>query len=361
MHAYRLTRRIISVAILAVATGSAPAWSCSCTRIVQDASKTSGLVMAGSEAVSGAMNSGFQMVGRATANSTSKQSKSLVSGLEAMTSDLVSEIRQIPVTEDEIERRQDMSDPSRQATAPCRYSDRSKDMGSAQKQMVAQQDGLNEATADYNELPSTNNNPQSQSPESRFNARARNAFKQHDELMEIGPRLLNSGESYGALSEEETQSASLFNNMSTNPNPPARTENPNSLSGIEDNVNADLHNMRMTMPQAVMNQLIAYESPALEVADESWVKRQFQMAGLDATDKTLSYGDLIKAMATHRIESPEWVANLSVKDTSGAAKDLAYTKADAAFLDYEIWKQEKNTALLMSQLLAEKVRSNREQ
>lgn len=332
--------------------------ACSCTKIVSEAGTMSGMVQSGSSAIVGAMESGFQMTAQAQDASTAKQTKSLVSGLEAMTASLVSEIRQVPVTAEELERRQALADPAHQATEPCRYSDRAADMGSSQKRMVGQLENLTEASTEFNELPSKNNNPSVQSSSTRFHARAHQALKEREGIREIGPRLVNSGEQYGALTDEQVQDASLFTNLTTNPDPPARVENPATFSQIEQNVSADLQNLRMSLPQAVMNEIVAYESPSLSVSEDSWAARQFKMAGHNVEGEKVSYADLLKAMATHRIESPQWIANLAAKNKDGAIKDLAMAKADSAFLDYEIWKQEKHTALMLSQLLANNVRTN---
>ncbi|TBW57447.1 hypothetical protein EZI54_07245 [Marinobacter halodurans] len=348
---------------LPIAMAPTAANACACLSLIPQATSMAGLVMAGTEQVSMAMYNGFNDTAGATADSTAKQTKSLVDGLEAMTTTLVNEIRQVPVTEEEIERRKALADPAEQATAPCRYSDRSADLGGTEKLAAAQLASLDKASADYNELPSVNNDPAVQSSSSRFYARAAKALKEREGIDTVGAKLLSDQNGLGSFSQKDIENASLFTNMTINPDPPARIAEPKTISDINSNVDADLYNLRMSLPQAVMNQLYSYKAPALEVADDSWVARQLKMAGIspNANENPLSYDDLLKVMATHRVNSIEWITNLSAKSKSGALKDMAMVQADSAFMDYELWKQEKSTAMLMSQLLASKLRKEKEE
>ena len=65
-------------------------------------------------------------------------------------------------------------------------------------------------------------------------------------------------------------------------------------------------------------------------------------------------------MSTYRVKDAGWVTNLSAKDSEGAIKDLALAKADALAMEYELWLQDRNTALLLSQLLAAQNRMQRD-
>jgi len=149
--------------------------------------------------------------------------------------------------------------------------------------------------------------------------------------------------------------------VTTNPLPPAQERNPVSVADMNANVEASLYNMRMTIPQSVQSQLLAYETPVLEVNSGSSYWKTLQAMGVAPEDGgatiQLSKRQRMEVDATKRLKDPSYIAMLSAKDTQGSLKDLAMTKADLLAQEFEGWKQDRNTVLLLSQLLAAKLRS----
>jgi len=348
------------------ATSLSPAkvYACSCTATAMTAAgATATLVGTGAAAISTQMFIGFESVASTVMGSTGKQTKTIVGSLELMTKTIANEVRNVPKVQQEMERRLNDYDPARQATSPCIYTDRSGDISSSTSLASLQADRLNASSSAYNEM--TSSYPDGIDRGGRFSTQTSQLLKNRPEIETGGLKIVNGSETFGAMSPEEVQEAATFINLTTNPNPPAKVQTVTNQAAINHNVEADLYNMRMTFPQAVQNQLLSYESPIMTADSDSWLADTLRTMTPLAEDMIndaqngVSYNDLLKIMATHRLKSPQWLAELANKEQGGAIKDLALAKADSMLFDYEIWKQDRNTALLMSQLLASMNRQER--
>lgn len=365
-----LKANILSVSALSMCLGATllsptPAHACSCVGSAMGrAGTTASLIGSGAAALSSQMYLGFESVASTVTGSTGKQTKTIVDSLELMTKTIANEVRKVPTAQQEMERRLNNYDPARQASDACRYTDRSGDISSSTSLASQQADGLNASSAAYNEM--TSSYPDAVDRSGRFSTQTFQLLRDRPAIEEGGLKMLNGSETFGALSAEEVQEAATFINLTTNPNPPAKIQSVTNQAAINANVEADLYNMRMTFPQAVQNQLLSYESPIMTAESDSWLADTLKSMTPFAEDMInnaqngVSYSDLLKIMATHRLKSPLWLANLANKDKGGAVKDLALAKADSMLFDYEIWKQDKNTALLMSQMLASMNRQERD-
>src|SRR5690554_3209140 len=85
----------------------------------EEGSRVSTLVSEGSARVVEQIEAGFTGVQEAVVESNAKQSQQIVSALEGFTQSVVAEIRQLPKTQAEIDRRRNELDPTRQMTNPC--------------------------------------------------------------------------------------------------------------------------------------------------------------------------------------------------------------------------------------------------
>jgi hypothetical protein len=352
-----LAASVLSACAVAASVAPSDVKACSCIETATDAaSSTATLVGAGAEALASQLYLGFESVGATITGSAGKQTKQLVTSLELMTKTISNEVRNVPVVQEEIERLANSVDPARQASDPCRFTDRAGDMTASGSLASLQADRLNASSSSYNEM--TSSYPDQVDRSGRFSVQTFELLKNRPDIEKGGVNIVTGSDKFGALSPDEVQEAATFINLTTNPNPPAQISSVTTQSQINQNVEADLYNMRMTYPQAVQNQLLSYESPIMSAEDGSWLAETltsmtpYAERMIDEAEDGVSYNDLLKIMATQRLKSPSWLANLANKDQSGALKDLAFTKADAMLLDYETWKQDKNTALLMSQLLS---------
>jgi hypothetical protein len=356
-----------AVLLATLATGAlAPTSANACTCVASAmgrAGATATLVGTGAAAISTQMYLGFESVAGTVTGSTGQQTKQIVDSLELMTKTIAKEVRDVPKKQQEMERRLDTEDPARQASDACTYTDRAGDLSSSTSLASLQAERLNESSSSYNAM--TSSYPDQVDKGGRFAVQTFDLLKNRPEVEQGGLNILTGPDKFGALSPDEVQEAATFINLTTNPNPPAQINNVTNQAAINQNVEADLYNMRMTYPQAVQNQLLSYESPIMTAEDDSWLAdtlssmTPYAQRMIDEAQDGVSYNDLLKIMATHRLKSPLWLANLANKDESGAIKDLALAKADSMLMDYEIWKQDKNTALLMSQLLASLNRQER--
>lgn len=356
-HAKALVVSSLAVCVSAVSMMPVQANACSCVASsMARAGTTATLIGTGATAISTQMFLGFESVAGTISGASGKRTKTIVDSLELMTKTIAKEVRDIPKKQQEMERRLEDSDPARQATAPCRYTDRSGDLSSTTSLASLQADQLNSSSTAYNEM--TSSYPDEVDKGSRFTVQTFDLLKKRPDIERGGINIIHGPDQFGALSPDEVQEAATFINLTTNPNPPAKIKNVTNQAAINSNVKADLYNMRMTFPQAVQNQLLSYESPVMEADSTSWLGETlssmtpYAQDMIDSAPDGVSYNDLLKVVATHRLKSPLWIANLANKDQGGAIKDLALAKADSMLIDYEIWKQDKNTALLMSQLLA---------
>jgi len=103
----------------------------------------------------------------------------------------------------------------------------------------------------------------------------------------------------------------------------------------------------------------------LDLPEDSWFTSILERMSPDefveftSEGRQVSYSDLLKHMATHRMKDPATVASAATKEQEGLQKDLALVKADSLAMDYELWKLDRYETLLMSQLLASQVRQER--
>jgi len=309
------------------------------------------------------MEEGFEGVASTVEASRGQATKQIVDSLELLTKKLSAELRKLPALTEAMDAQMEASNPANQATAPCPYTDRAGDIVVSDELVIEMQDRLNNASASYSE--STSRYPRGSNPETQHAARMAKLFQEKPEIMGAQARMVQGTDQFGSLSEEELQDAAVTINLTTNPNPPARLERPNTMAGVNANVEADLYNLRMSLPMAVQNQILSYDAPILEGNEDSWIADTLESINPGLLEKLpegtkISRNDVLSLMATHRVKDPQWAALLANKQFSGAMKDYALAKADSMMLDYEIWKQEKNTALLMAQLLAVKNRQERD-
>ncbi|MGX1201208.1 hypothetical protein [Marinobacter sp. MBR-105] len=356
----------ILAASMAVGLSMAPkASACSCGAIIAgQAAATSaqiaGMVGQGAITIAQAMTRGFLEVNSTLNGSTAQQTAQLVNALEQFTTVVATELRAMPVQEQQIENKLNQYSPARQATTPCTYSDRAADMSASTTLASLQQAQLNSASSSYNDMTSAY--PVTSDTDGRFYAQTAKLLRTRPDVKDAGYKLVAPEKTLGALSAEEVQEASTFINLTTNPSPPARVAEPTTSADLARNAQVDIYNMRMSLPQSVQNQLLAYESPVMTLPEGSWLEemamRASAEAGADAQagPTTVSFNDLLELMATHRLKDPMWQTALASKDTQGLLKDLAYIEADASLLDFEIWKQERNAALMMAQFQAAQLR-----
>jgi hypothetical protein len=359
------TRRILFAGTTAVLMSfsfvATPVKACTCVITMPlGAGTISGLVGAGSAGVITAMTTGFNTVGSQVSASSAQNEKQIITALDSMTKRLATEIRNMPVYEAEIDERRNNLSPSRQATDECRYGDRAKDLAAADQLAANMQRNLSRATNQYNNMPSTYE--EGTDSDSRFMAQTAQVLRNMPEIKTAPMELINVADSFGALTPQQTQNASTALNLTLNPSPPARRQNPTSPQALTANARADLHNLRMSIPQTVSQQILSYETPLLATPNDSWAAETLTRIDPNASqlfadgDLELSKSDLLRLMATHRTKDAVWSGNVAAKERSGVLKDLALVKADHLSLEYELWVQDRNMALMVSQLLASKIR-----
>lgn len=343
---------------VSLALASSPTRACSCVATMATGSGTiAGLMGTGSAAVVAAMTTGFQQVGAQVMASSAQNEKRIIDALDFMAKRLGNEVRQLPVHQAEIDQHLNERSPSRRATEECRYGDRARDHAVTETLVAAQQRSLTNATVQYNEMTSLY--PEGVDPGARFMAQTNRALRTAPDIKVAPMALVNKPNKFGALTPEETQNASTALNLSMNPSPPARAPNPTTPRALADNTRADLQNLRMSIPQSVSQQILSYETPLLNAEPDSWAAQTLARVDPNLSldeDFMLSKSDLIKLMATHRTKDAVWLGNVAAKEKQGVLKDIALAKADSLAMDYELWVQDRNMALMMSQLLAAKIR-----
>jgi len=348
---------VLGVGVGGVVTPQKSEAACACiAAAAAGASEISGLVGAGSVSVTQALFTGFQSVASTVEGSVGQQTKSLTDALTAYTQSIVSEIQKIPANQARHEATQNLLNPARHATDGCSYTARASDTIAAESLAALQEENLNTTSSKYNEMTSTY--PPGINPTDRFVTQTGTLIKNRPSVITAGMDLVAKPGRFGALTPEELQDAATAINLTTNPNPPARIMGASTPGALKLSTQADLYNLRMSIPQAVQNQILSYDAPVVSIAEDSWAGRQLaRMTPAAASnfaegDAKVSKSDLLKIMANHRVKDAGWVTNLEAKDSKGAIKDLALTKADSLAMDYEIWMMERNMALLMSQMLA---------
>jgi len=325
---------------------------------IQSGTEISTLVAEGSGEVVMALNDGFAGVQSAVTESNAKQSQQIVSALEGFTQAMVAEIRQLPKTQAEIDRRRNELDPTRQMTDPCGTVARAADVIQTENIATAQEASLMRGAEAYN----TSNVHSRGGNSGQMFRQAIYRNLQNRPNINAAPAKLATGSPLGsgAMTNSELQDAAFVNFVTTNPEPPAQVADPESPADISENVDASIFNMRMSLAQAAQNQILSYETPVLEVQEGSAYWEILANMGVEPPEGSdsivLSKRQRMEVDATKRIKDPTFIAMLSGKDTSGALKDLAMAKAELLAQEFEGWKQDRNTVVLLAQLLAAKLR-----
>ncbi|KXS55557.1 MAG: Uncharacterized protein AWU57_6 [Marinobacter sp. T13-3] len=369
--AKRFRKHLLAIAIGAsgVMLPSMSQATCSCVQnIPQGAGEIAGVVGEGSASVVEAITEGFEDTGSTVEQAIGEQTSDLEGFLTAMTKTLVSEIDQIPAEMQKMENELQRLHPAKHASDTCGYVSSTDDQKIAERLTSLQEDNLNAASNGYNKM--TSSYPSGVDATDRFLIQTARMLRDDPAMKTVGMRWLKRSDEFGALPPDDIQRAATFINVTTNPNPPQIRDDAGSVGALKNNVEGELYNMRMTIAQAVQNQLLSYRTPAVKDGggvdgEDSWLTRRLKRLSPEMAEAvrngevSVSKEDLLKLMATHRVQDASWVGDVSGKDPEGVIKDLALLKADSMKMDYEIWLQERNTALLMSQLLATQIRAAR--
>lgn len=361
-----MKKSLIAGAVAAFGLSVAPgqAYSCTCVATAAAGAKEiSSLVAAGSTSIATALTLGFEGTSAQFQVSSAKSSKDIVGAIESLEKRLAQEVRKVPVASRAYEQDLNRLSPARHASNECEYVDRTGDLAAASALTELQESNLNAASYAYNEM--TSSYPAGADPDARFAAQTRDLLANDDGIKLMGMSVVSSPSELGAMTPDELQSASTALNLMVNPSPPARSPEPSTVASLNANVKSELYNLRMSIPQAVSQAILSYEAPVMDMDSDSWfvaaMERLSPKAAEDFTaeGKEVSQSDLIRLMATHRVQDPSWAIDIAAKDKQGLLKDLAITKADHLAMDYELWKQDRYNALMMSQLLASQLRLER--
>jgi len=364
-----LSRKAFKASVLASAIGataltSTPAAACSCIATISGGTtQVTGLVAGGSAAITTALQLGFEKTAAQVMASEGKVESEVVAAIDAMTTELRKTILMQPSVDENIQQQLDATSPSRHATNECEYVQRTGDSKAADQIIGAQQEELTKAVVAYNETPSRY--PDTTNSTVAFGALVGKLIRENPEIKTAPMEVIGSPDKIGAMTPEEFQTASRSLNLTLNPNPPRKLQNPSTVADIKSNVDADLFNMRMSVPQGISQNILSYDAPLLDLPQDSWFTSILERMSPDefveftSEGRQVSYSDLLKHMATHRMKDPATVASAATKEQEGLQKDLALVKADSLAMDYELWKLDRYETLLMSQLLASQVRQER--
>lgn len=360
----KASRNTMAALICAMSLAPGVGYACTCVATAtKGASQISALVAGGSAAIASALTVGLEGTAAQYQASSGEAASQIVSAINTMTKKLAKELRNVPLAEQTMEATLDRVSPARHGTHECSYYDRTGDLAAAGTIASLQQENLNRATYDYNEM--TSSYEPSANPTTRFMAQTGALIKSKPEIKSAGMKLVKASGDLGAMTPEELQDTSTAINLMLNPNPPARSSEATTVSSLTRNVEADLYNLRMTVPQTISQALLSYEGPIMAVESDTWLTEAVKRMGpqleqqLDTADGQVSQSDLLRVMATHRLKDPSWVLNAAAKDQEGLLKDLAMAKADHLAMDYELWVQDRYQSLMMSQLLASQLREER--
>lgn len=354
---------ILALTIMGFA-GSGTANACTCAANASgQAMATSSLIGTGATMLSYAMTEGFEGVAATVEASRGQSTQQIVQALELLTKKLTLEMRTLPARQEALDAEMEAASPARQATAPCPYTGRATDKKLLDSMVLTMEKRLNSASSQFANTPS--DYPDGSNKSSIHKTRTAKLLRDNPEVMDGMTNLVEGPSTFGSMTEEEFQLAAIAANLTVDDNPPAKFQTPTTLAAVNYNADADVHNIRMSFPRAVMNQILSYEAPVLEADEESWIADQLENIAPDLVadlpdDRAISYSDYLTVMATHRVKDPVWVAMLANKGISGSLKDLALVKADSMLMDYEIWKQDKNMSLLTAQILANQNRQERD-
>ncbi len=353
---------LVAAAVGTVGVSDAEACTCVGTAVGQGAG-ISMMVGAGSTAIVAALDLGFRGTITSIEVGSGSVGKVFTSAISEFGETLGRQILAQASTQQGIEQRLNATSPSRHATNECEYLDRSTDSTIADKVLGAQQTALSNAVINYNEVK--NSYPEGTDPEVAFSAQTGKMLRERPQIKTSPMKLVGGPEEIGAMTEEEITDASRALNLALNPSPPSRPQNPSTPAELQLGVEADLHNMRMMIPQGISHDILSYEAPILDLGEDSWFGSMLERMSEEdynkfvGEDRNVSKSDLIKHMATHRMKDPVTTAMTAVKEPQGLQKDLAMVKADQLVMDYELWLQDRYQALLLSQLVASQVRQER--
>lgn len=338
--------------------------ACSCVgSAMGQAGAVSSMVGTGSAAIVTALDLGFRGTITAVEVGSGSVGRALETSITEMGKHLGTQILAQAATQQGIEQRLNATMPSRHATNECEYLDRSTDSTIADRVLGAQQTALSNAVINYNEVK--NSYPEGINADVAFSAQTGKMLRERPEIKTSPLKLVAGPEEVGAMTEEEITDASRALNLALNPSPPSRPQNPSTPAELQLGVEADLHNMRMMIPQGISHDILSYEAPILDLGEDSWFGSMLERMSEEdynkfvGEDRNVSKSDLIKHMATHRMKDPVTTAMTAVKEPQGLQKDLAMVKADQLVMDYELWLQDRYQALLLSQLVASQVRQER--
>ena len=355
---------VLAAAVSAFSVLPTSANACTCIGTISSgASNVTMLVAGGSAAIVSALQLGFDKTSAQIMASEAKMAKDVVSAITSMEKALTSQILMQPAIEESIRQDLNAMSPSRHATNECEYVQRTGDTQAADMLLGAQQEELTRAVITYNETPSQY--PETTNAEVAFGALVGKLIRDNPEIKTAPMNVLAGPDDIGAMSPEEFQTASRALNLTLNPQPARKIKSPSTPSEIKENVDADLFNMRLSIAQGISQNLLAYEAPVLDLPEDSWFASILERMSPEeydtfvAENRKVAYSDLIRHMATHRMNDPATVASAATKEPEGLQKDLAMVKADHLVMDYELWKLERYETLLMSQILASQVRQER--
>ena len=339
--------------------------ACSCISSASSgAAEISGTVASGSAAIVTALTLGFDKTATMVNTTNADSAQRIVKAISGMTEAINNEIIRQPAVEAAVTQELNAINPARHATNECEYLNRSNDSAAADAILGAQQEALNNSILAYNEIPSSYN--ESTNPRSAFKAQTNQLFMATPGVKTAAIKVVRGPDEVGAMSPEDFADASRALNLTLNPSPAAKIQAPSTPAQINQNVDADLFNLRMQLPQGISQSILAYEAPLLDLPDDSWFTAILERmspaehAEFTGDGKQVSYSDLLKHMATHRMKDPVTVANAATKDVEGLTKDLALVKADHLVMDYEMWRLDRYQSLLLSQMVASQIRQERQ-
>ncbi|ABM21123.1 MULTISPECIES: hypothetical protein [Marinobacter] len=358
-------RSVLSAMVAAgLALGSQQAAACSCiVTATTGAVQISGTVATGSAAIVAALQLGFDKTAVQVNASSADSADRIVSALEGMTNALREDIIAQPAIEAAVKADLEEKSPAYHATNECEYINRTNDSKAADVILGAQQEALANSVVAYNEI--TSQYEETVNPEVAFKAQTNQLLTAYPGVKTAPINIIDGPNRVGAMTSDEFRDASRALNLTLNPMPAPKIAAPSTPAEINMNVDADLFNMRMQLPQGVSQTILSYEAPLLDLPEDSWfssILKRMSPAEYEAfteDGRSVSYSDLLKHMATHRMKDPVSVANAATKGEVGLKKDLALVKADHLVMDYELWLQDRYQSLLLSQLVSSQIRQER--
>jgi len=356
----KLRRSVIAVLSVASVIWAQSALACSCLAAATiGATTTSGIVGAGSAAVALTITNSAGGAAQAITGSIQSQTKAIVNALDAVYIKLATEMRKLPAVTHTYESTMKLQGAGAQVTNACEYNTRSTALAAADGVVNQLKQNLTSNTAAYNNLSKylalTENTDtymarQVQVWEQAAQDSSGLPRDQQKRYFDAGLLLSDEDATYdGAVA---FQSAATYVNLITNPEPQTIIKTPASPRDIAHNSKVTLTNAALSLPQSVATDAVAYRQPSMQAG--SWGKSLYEATGQEAPEQ-ISYESALKLMSTHRVLSKAWTGLNPVKDWEASLKDSTQIQAEALLMDWEAWKQEKATALMLSLLAAEKI------